>query len=178
MTVNPAGGPSTGTGENSAFTEVGLERILEEGRATIDLRGPVAAADLGADAERRIQDLDVRGEDPVEVTVLGMNGDLVVRANVVRILVDTQGEDVLSVALFEEQRDEDALAERLLEVGEILGADETLMSNYIAGLPGEPGGTYKTHFNEADALGFSVSIQPVNKPGEYSLIEYGVNPPE
>lgn len=175
VAVNPVDGPTTGTGENSAFTKAGNERIVSEGRAKIDLRGPLLSTDLGADAEHPLQGFDVRGEDPIELTLLGTNGNLVVQADVITFLVQSPGDRVTSMALFEGQKDVDALSTRMREVADTVGfTNDTGLENWLARLPGATEKT-ETYFNGGSALGFTVDLHPYHRPGEYSLIEYDIS---
>ena len=116
FTRGSAEGPTTGSGDNSSFSEAGVEHIETERRALIDLSTALTADDLGADGGI-LRDVDVRGEDPIEVVVRGTGGEVVVQADVIRVLVAPGDRQVQSIALFESPDDADALATRLEEVG-------------------------------------------------------------
>lgn len=172
VTVNPLEGTTAGTGENSAFTDAGVAHIIESGRATLDLRGQLDAADLGATEETPIRDVDVREGEPIEVTVRGERGDLVVQADVIRVLAASGG-GVEAIALFEEQSDGEALSVRLAEVGPLVGADPVSLESYLAQLGPEESDIW---LNGGDALGFTTGLHPVHKPDGVSLIEFQLSP--
>lgn len=177
VTASPPEGASTGTGENSSFTAAGLEQIIADGEATIDLRGPIRASDLGADADARLRDLDLRGEDPIEVTLLGAHGELVVQAEVVRILVQSEGEEVQSIALFEGVQDAAELADRLREVAGPVGYDEAAIAPILDRLTADPEQEYDRWLNGGTALGPTIGLNAVHQPDGDSLLQYELIPP-
>lgn len=166
-------GATTGVGDNSAFTQAGIEHIEDEGRAVIDLRGPLTASDLGAADGEILRDVDVRGDDPIEVTVTGTDGDLVVPAEVIRVLVGPDAE-VQSIALFERQDGADALAARLEEVGAAVGANSSTLDSYVARLGDERSQIW---LNDGDDLGFTAGLHPVHDPAGETVLEYQLTPP-
>lgn len=173
ITVNPAEGATEGTGENSAFSEAGIERIEQERAATIDLRGPLTADDLGAGGSAP-RDVDVRGEEPIQLTALGAEGDLVVDAEVIRVLVGAGGE-VQSIALFEGPQDAAALADRLLAVGPQVGLDGAALQSVMQSLGGGESVDHWLHGGQS--LGFTVGLHPVHDPADGSVLEYQLTPP-
>lgn len=173
FTVNQIEGVETGAGENSSFSPAGVQRIEEDGSAVIDLRGPLAADDLGADGGS-LSDVIVHGDEPIEVTVLGTDGTLVVPANEIRVLVGAD-RDVQSIALFEAAEDADALTARLREVGTQVGADEDAMESFIRHLDDDSSDIW---LNTAERLGFAVGLNPNHHPGGLSVIQYQLTPPD
>ena len=175
VTVNPVDGPTAGTEKNSAFTKAGNVRIISEGRATINLRGPLLSTDLGANTETPLQGFDVRGEDPIQVTLLGTKGKLVVQADVITFLLKNKTDEVESIALFESQKDLSTLGTRMHEVADTVGfTNVNALENWLARLP-EATEKKETYFNGGSALGFTVDLHPYHRPGEYSLIEYDIH---
>lgn len=174
VSLGSPGGATTGTGDNSSFTAAGVEHIEEEGRAVIDLRTPITATDLGAGDGQVLRDVDVRGQDPIEVTVRGSRGDLVVPADVIRVLVGADGSEVQSIALFEDQDDTAALTTRLKTVGDTVGVDGSALDSYVASV-GE--GRQEVWLNGGESLGFTVGLHPVDEPDGEHVLEYQLTPP-
>lgn len=174
VAVDQPEGPTTGTGDNSAFSEAGVEHIEDERSAVIDLRGPLTADDLGATGGSAPRDVDVRGEDPVEVTVRGTGGDLVVPAEVIRVLIDPGDGGVQSIALFESARDADGLGARIGEIGPRVGVDQAALDAYVSSLGDEPSDTW---LNGGRNLGFTVGLHPVHDPAGETVLEYQLTPP-
>ncbi|WP_147917454.1 hypothetical protein [Ruania zhangjianzhongii] len=177
VTTNTPEGATTGTGENSSFTEAGIEQIIEDGEATIDLRSPLLASDLGADEQARLRDLDERGEDPIEVTLLGANGELVVPAEVIRILVQPEGAEIQSIAVFEGVEDAADLAERLREVAGTVGFDDSVTEPILDQLTDAPEQEHDRWLNGGTALGPTVGLNAVHHPDGDSLLQYELTPP-
>lgn len=171
--TTPAPSP---TGENSAFTDAGIERAIDDGTASLDLRGPLTTKDLGATTSEPVRDLEVSGdEDPIELTVLGNQGELVVEAESIRLRVEPKTKRVRTISVFEEQEDTDALVQRLREVGPLVGVDTPALASYLSLLAGS--GTQDVWLKDAGALGFMVDLHPVHKQTEDSFVEYRLTPP-
>ena len=177
VTTDPSEGATTGTGENSSFTEAGLEQIIADGEATIDLRGPIRATDLGADEDAGLRDLDQRGEDPVEVTLLGAHGELVVQAEVIRILVRPESEQIQSIALFEGVEDAADLADRLREVAGPVGYDDAVTAPILDQLTADSEQEHDRWLNGGTALGPTIGLNAVHHPDGDSLLQYELTPP-
>ena len=173
FTRGSAEGPTTGSGDNSSFSEAGVEHIETERRALVDLSTALTADDLGADGGI-LRDVDVRGEDPIEVVVRGTGGEVVVQADVIRVLVAPGDRQVQSIALFESPDDADALATRLEEVGGQVGLDGAGVDSAASSARG---GSVDTWLNGGDLLGFTVGLHPVLGPGQAPVLEHQLTPP-
>ena len=167
-------GPTTGSGDNSSFSEAGVEHIETERRAVVDLSMALTADDLGADGGT-LRDVDVRGEDPIEVVVRGTGGELVLHAEVIRVLVAPGDRQVESIALFESHSDGDALVTRVEEVAGQVGLDRARVDSFAVAARD---GRADTWLNGGDHLGFTVGLHPVLRPGEAPVLEHQLTPPD
>lgn len=172
-------GATSGSGENSSFTEAGVARIEDEGRAVLDLReAGLSAQDLGAADGERLRDLDVEdAADPVTLVVRGSQGDLEVEARSIRCLVGPEGQ-IDSVAVFHRAPDQEALLAALEEIGGTVGADTTRVDSFAGSVRSQPEQERDVWVNGADALGFDVGLHPVYAPdADAQVLELQLTPP-
>lgn len=161
LTRPAAQGATTGTGENSAFTEAGVAHIKDQLSATIDLRGPLTAADLGATDEAGLVGLEA--DDPIAVTLIGPAGEFVADAHAIAIL--DQGGQVTGITITEDHPNPVALASRFEETAGVLGDPQGRAPSLAESIRGGSSDGQRVTLNGADALGFRATVIAVPREG-------------